>query len=143
MVDAEGQAFAEGEHPGGSTSTLVVRTGAARDLRPVTNELFFHVLADLGHGVRVPEPLTHYRVHEASMTDRRTPGVFADYMAEVCDNVAARLDQLRTNPPSWARSAQLTDLATTYRNRATRHRDDARCKRDQAAPDTAQEGRLK
>ncbi|MGH3623598.1 MAG: glycosyltransferase family 2 protein [Sciscionella sp.] len=141
VIDAWGQPFAEGTHPGGSTSTLLVRTAAARDLLPVTNELFFHVLADLGHGICLPEPLTRYRVHDASMTDRRTPGVFADYMAEVCTDVAARLDQLRGHPPPWASPSQHTDLAATYRDRAADHGDDARCQRAQAALDTAQEGR--
>lgn len=140
VIDADGLPFAEGTHPGGSTSTLVVRTEAAKSLLPVTNELFFHVLVDLGHGVRLTEPLTRYRVHEASMTDRRTPGVFADYMAGVCADVATRLDQLREPPPPWACCGQLDDLAADYRHRAAGHRHDASRQRDQAAPDTAQKG---
>lgn len=141
VVNAEGQLFSEGKHPGGSTSTLLVRTEAARDLLPVTNELFFHVLADLGHGVRLTEPLTRYRVHEASMTDRSTPGVFAEYMAGVCTDVAERLDGFRHHPPPWASPSQLTNLAASYQNRAVGHRDHARRERAQAALDTAKEGR--
>lgn len=141
VIDAEGQPFAEGTHPGGSTSTLVVRTEAAHNLLPITNELFFHVLADLGYGARLPEPLARYRVHEASMTDRRTPGVFADYMAEVSEDVAARLSQLGDRPPDWASSAQLADLASTYRDRAAGHRADARRQRDRTALDTTQKER--
>jgi len=106
VIDAEGRPFGKGTHPGGSTSTLVVRATAARDLLPVTNELFFHVLADLGHGVRLPDPLTRYRVHAGSMTDRRTPGAYPEYMA---------------------------GLAAAYRNRAARFRDDARRQRDEPA----------
>jgi glycosyltransferase involved in cell wall biosynthesis len=132
VVDVQGRLFAEGTHPGGATSTLVVRTAAAQDLLPVTNELFFHVLADLDRGIRLPEPLTHYRVHEASMTDRHTPGVFADYMAGVCAEVAARLGQLHDHPPHWASPDQLSDLATAYLNRAAAHRDNARGQRDRA-----------
>jgi len=64
VIDAEGRPFGEGTHSGGSTSSLLVRSTAARDLLPVTNELF-HVVADLGHGSKRPEPLTRYRVHEA------------------------------------------------------------------------------
>jgi glycosyltransferase involved in cell wall biosynthesis len=129
VIDSEGRSYAEGTHPGGSTSTLVVRTEAARDLLPVTNELFFHVLADLGHGIRLPEPLTRYRVHGQSMTDRRTPGVFADYMAGICADVTARLDQLCDQPPP-----------RTYQDRAEWHHADARRQRDEAAVDTAREG---
>lgn len=115
VIDADGRAFAEGSHPGGSTSTLLVRTPAARDLLPVTNELFFHVLADLGHGVRLPDLLTRYRVHAKSMTDRRTPGVFADYLAGVCEAVATRLTDLAAHPPRWATPDQLLALSRSYR----------------------------
>ncbi len=140
VVDATGRPFAEGIHPGGATSTLVVRPHAARDLLPVTNELFFHVLADLGHGIRLPEPLTRYRVHEASVTDRCTPGVFSDYMAGVCVDLAVRLDQLSTRPPMWADAAQLADLGARYRRRAGKFRDDAQRQRDGAGCATSQEG---
>ncbi|MGH3565436.1 MAG: glycosyltransferase family 2 protein [Pseudonocardia sp.] len=140
VIDAERRPFAEGTHPGGATSTLVVRADAARELLLVTNELFFHVLADLGHGIRVPAPLTRYRVHEASMTDRRTPGVFSEYMAGVCDDLAARLDQLCLRPPAWADAVQLADLGALYRRRATKFRDDAQRQREQARSSTSQEG---
>lgn len=140
VIDADGFPFAEGTHPGGSTSTLVVRTAAARDLLPVTNELFFHVLADLGHGIRLPEPLTRYRVHKESMTDRRTPGVFAEYMANVSDEVAARLDQLHDRPPTWARPDQLTALTARYHERAAEHHDNAKRRRERDALGTPQKG---
>jgi glycosyltransferase involved in cell wall biosynthesis len=140
VIDADGRPFAEGTHPGGATSTLAVRAHAARELLPVTNELFFHVLADLGHGIRVPEPLTRYRVHEASMTDRRTPGVFSDYMAGVCADLADRLDQLGVHPPAWADTVQLAGLAALYRSRSTKFRDDAHRQREQAGNSTSQEG---
>lgn len=103
---------------GGGTSTLVVRAKTAKGLLPVTNELFFHVLADLGHGVQLSEPLTRYRVHEASMTDRRTPGVFADYQAGICADAAIRLDQLREPPLLSACRDKLDYLATAYRERS-------------------------
>ncbi|MPZ81978.1 MAG: glycosyltransferase [Actinophytocola sp.] len=122
VVDADGYPFAEDSHPGGATSTLVVRTDAARALLPVTNELFFHVLAELGYGIKVDEPLTRYRVHDASMTDRRTPGAFSNYMAGVMANVAERLAELATTPPAWATAARLVELAATYRRRAARIR---------------------
>ena len=125
VVDAAGQPFAEGTHPGGSTSTLVVRTDAARDLLPVTNELFFHVLADLGYGLRLAEPLTRYRVHDQSMTNRHTPGAFPRYMAGVCTEVATRLDKLCDRPPGWASPAQLAAAADKYRVQARRHGRDA------------------
>ncbi|MBN1172567.1 MAG: glycosyltransferase family 2 protein [Micromonosporaceae bacterium] len=131
VVDEHGNRFGEGTHPGGSTSTLMVRRHAARDLLPVTNELFFHVLDELGHGVRLPQPLTRYRVHQASMTDRRTPGVFADYMAGVCEQVADRLESLAPLPP-WGSSMRLASLAAEYRGRADSHRRTATCQRQQA-----------
>lgn len=132
VIDADGHPFAERTHPGGSTSTLLVRTGAARDLLPVTNELFFHVLADVGRGIRLDQPLTRYRVHDASMTDRRAPGVFAHYMADVCMDVASRLDQLRAYPPPWATFDQLAELSAVYKTRAAAHNRDARRQRGQA-----------
>jgi glycosyltransferase involved in cell wall biosynthesis len=140
VVDADGQPHIEDTHPGGATSTLVVRTGAARDLLPVTNELFFHVLADLGRGTRVLEPLTRYRVHDASMTDRRTPGAFSDYMSGVCAELAARLDQLSQHPPVWANVRQLADLSALYLHRATRFREDAQRQRDRGGHPASQKG---
>lgn len=140
VIDAEGHPFAEGVHPGGSTSTLLVRSQAVRDLLPVTNELFFHVLADLGHGVQLPEPLTRYRVHATNMTDRRTPGAFADYMAGVCAHVAARLDELRDNPPTWATAGQLGALAEDYRDRAVDQHAEAERQRERAGTRTGGEG---
>lgn len=130
VVDADGKSFAEGTHPGGATSTLVVRCDAARDLLPVTNEVFFHVLADLGFGIRLSEPLTRYRVHEASMTDRRTPGAFSDYMSGVCAELADRLSQLCARPPAWADASNLADLTALYRRRASKFRDDAQSERE-------------
>jgi glycosyltransferase involved in cell wall biosynthesis len=137
VIDAEGRPFAEGTHPGGSTSTLVVRTTAAQDLLPVTNELFFHVLADLGHGVRLPDPLTRYRVHAGSMTDRHTPGAYPEYMAGVCADLVVRLGQLSARPPPWADAPQLVGLAAAYRHRAARFRDDAQRQRDESASPSA------
>jgi len=108
----------------------------------VTNELFFHVVADLGHGIKRPEPLTRYRVHEASMTDRRTPGVFAAYMAGVCDDVAGRLEGLVTAPPSsWATVRQLVHLADSYRSRAINHRQEAAHQRERAIAARPRRGR--
>jgi glycosyltransferase involved in cell wall biosynthesis len=140
VVDAEGRPFAQDVHPGGATSTLVVRREAAQDLLPVTNELYFHVLADLGHGIRLPEPLTRYRVHDAGMTDRRTPGVFSDYMAGVCADLADRLGQLCVHPPAWANAAQLAELNALYQLRATKFRDDAQRQRDRAGMQRIREG---
>jgi glycosyltransferase involved in cell wall biosynthesis len=134
VVDEAGRPYAEGTHPGGSTSTLLVRTDAARALLPVTNELFFHVLADLGYGRRMEDPLTRYRVHDRSMTDRRTPGASATFMAKVCIEVAAGLDQLAKAPPPWASMSQLTDLATGYRAKADQHQEAAREQRRAAPP---------
>jgi glycosyltransferase involved in cell wall biosynthesis len=139
VVDAEGKPFAEGIHPGGSTSTLLIRSHAARNVLPVTNELFFHVLADVGHGLHLNEPLTRYRVHDASMTDRRTPGVFTNYMASVCTDLAKRLDQLRARPPQWADAEQLAHLTIRYRDQSVEYRAMASRERDGAARASATE----
>lgn len=121
VVDANGNPYGEGTHPGGATSTLLIRTEFARDLLPVTNELFFHVLADVGRGVAIRDPLTRYRVHDASMTDRHTPGAFAAYMAGICNDIAERLADLCQTPKAWATQLQLEVLADTYRQRAADH----------------------
>jgi len=135
VVDAEGLPFAEGTHPGGSTSTLLVRGVVARDLLPVTNELFFHVLTNLGQGLCLSDSLTYYRVHNESMTDRRTPGAFADYLSGVCEELVVRLERLSASPPVWATGDQLAHLADTYREQAETHRESARYQRHDAAPD--------
>jgi glycosyltransferase involved in cell wall biosynthesis len=133
VVDAEGRSFAEDTHPGGSTSTLLVRVDAARDLLPVTNELFFHVLSDVGHGIRLPDPLVRYRVHDASMTHGGPRGAYPDFMAGVCFELAARLDDLHVHPPVWAGAAQLRDIAAVYRQRGARFTEEARRQRERAA----------
>jgi glycosyltransferase involved in cell wall biosynthesis len=102
VVDVDGVPLRDDPHPGGSTSTLVVRRDAARDLLPVTNELFFHAFDRLGRGATVRQPLTYYRVHDSSMTDRRSPGVRAEYQEQVHRQVAERLADLAKRPPAWA-----------------------------------------
>ncbi|MGW6119385.1 glycosyltransferase family 2 protein [Nocardia sp. NPDC055165] len=143
VVDSEGRPFGAGTHPGGATSTLLVRTDVARDLLPVTNELFFHVPAELGHGIRLPNPLTRYRVHDASMTDRRNPGVFADYMADIHTDVAERLERLSLTPPSWAGPTELASLGPGHRERAARLRADARDRRQHEAMTSAHKENLR
>lgn len=125
VVDSSGAPFAEGYHPGGATSTLLARVADARSLLPISNELFLHVLAAAGRGRVVADPLTRYRVHDQSMTDRSTPGVFATYMAQVCEDISARLDQLVLNPPPWATREQLLAWSVAHRDKASRHRSDA------------------
>lgn len=49
------------------------------------------------------------------MTECDIPSTFADYMAEVCTDPAARNDQLVSRPPAWAEPAQLSDLGALYR----------------------------
>ena len=122
VVDADGEPFAEGYHPGGATSTLLARVVDARPLLPISNEMFLHVLAEAGRGSVVPDPLTRYRVHEQSMTDRSTPGVFSKYMATVCTDIRSRLDQLVLDPPEWATREQLLRWSAGYRDKASAYR---------------------
>lgn len=121
VVDGEGQPLVPGAHPGGNTSTLLVERAAVTQLLPVTNEKYFHVLDDLGHGIRLTEPLTAYRVHGANMTDRERPGVHQTYMAGVCEGIADRLTELRRRPPAWAGPTALRRLAWHYRAEARAH----------------------
>jgi hypothetical protein len=121
-VDAEGAPTRAEPHAGGNTSTLVVHRTAALDLLPVTNELFFHVFADLGLCVDLDVPLTHYRVHDGSMTDRRNPARYQRYMADVCAALADRLMEMDRRPPTWAPHGALRPLAARYRARSADHR---------------------
>jgi glycosyltransferase involved in cell wall biosynthesis len=122
VVDVDGSPMRPEPHPGGNTSTLVVNRAAALELLPVTNELFFHVFADLGRCVDLDVPLTHYRVHDGSMTDRRDPARYQSYMAGVCAAVTGRLVQMSRNPPAWAEADELRRLAERYCTRGGDHR---------------------
>jgi hypothetical protein len=113
----------------GVTSTLTVRRDAALDLLPVTNELFFHVLDHLGHGVKLTDPLTCYRVHDSNMTDRTTPGTQHDYMQQVSTEVAARLREMAQSPPPRANSRSLQPLAWHLTARASGHAREAAIQR--------------
>lgn len=114
VVDENGIRLTPGAHRGGNTSTLLVKRTAALDLLPVSNELFFHVLGDLGRSAQLDEPLTYYRVHPGAMTDRVNPGVREDYMVGVCRELAARLALLAAAPPAWARRSALRPLRHYY-----------------------------
>jgi hypothetical protein len=74
------------------------------------------------------------------MTDLRTPGALSEYMAGVCADFAARLDQLCVRPPAWADAVQFAGLGALYRRQATKFHDDAQRKREQAGNFTSQEG---
>jgi hypothetical protein len=121
VVDCDGNPMMKEPHPGGNTSTLLVHREAARSLLPVTNEIFFHALREVGRGMVLPTPLTFYRVHPASMTDRSTPGVSQDYRADVCSGLADRLQEMRGEPPGWATSHQLRRTGLHFRTIALGH----------------------
>ncbi|MFI1648630.1 glycosyltransferase family 2 protein [Streptomyces avidinii] len=121
VVDGEGELLVPDPHPGGNTSTILVRRTAALRLLPVTNEKYFHVFDDLGLGDRSSDPLTYYRVHGSNMTDRATPGTHQLYMAEVCRGISARMEELRRTPPAWAVSTALRRLSWHYQAEAQAH----------------------
>lgn len=121
VVDGDGRPLVTDPHPGGNTSTLLVRRDAALRLLPMTNEKFLHVFDDLGLGVHLPDPLTFYRVHGDNMTDRATPGAHQAYMADVCREIAVRLGELQAAPPAWASPRALRRLAWHYRAEARAH----------------------
>jgi hypothetical protein len=121
VVDSDGLPLVPEPHPGGNTSTILVDRATALKLLPVTNEKFFHVLDDLGLGVQLTEPLTSYRVHADSMTDRTRPGAHQSYMASVCSGIADRLDELRAAQTPWASPRTLRRLAWHYQAEAQAH----------------------
>lgn len=131
VVKADGTPLLDRPHPGGNMSTLVVRRDAATDLLPVTNEVFFHVLDHLGHGLKLVDPLVNYRVHDANMTDRARPGVWQDYLRQVATEVAARLRELAQDPPGWATRRELLRLAWHFAANAHGHAREAAVQRRQ------------
>jgi len=131
VVNADGSPLLDRPHPGGNTSTLVVRRDAALDLLPVTNEVFFHVFDYLGRCVKLIDPLTHYRVHDSNMTDRTRPGLWQDYLRQVDVEVTDRLRALAQAPPSWADSRSLRRLAWHFAATARGHAREAAVQRQQ------------
>ncbi|MER8186651.1 glycosyltransferase family A protein [Kitasatospora sp. NPDC094015] len=125
VVGVDGLPLLPEPHPGGNTSTLLVRRDAARTLLPVTNEIHFHALRDAGHGHTLTEPLVNYRLHPASMTDRTLNGASQHYRADVCADLAHRLVALTATPPTWATAATLRRIARRYRARSAGHRVEA------------------
>lgn len=122
VVDSFGNSMLPEPHPGGNTSTLLVHRAAAVSLLPVNNEIFFHALREAGRGVVLRDPLTFYRVHPRSMTDRSTPGVSQDYRADVCIALSERLRAMQKNPPRWATARLLNRISWHFRTRAIGHR---------------------
>ncbi|MER6127333.1 glycosyltransferase family 2 protein [Streptomyces sp. NPDC001795] len=122
VVDSHGSPKLKDPHPGGNTSTLVVQRRAALSLLPVSNEIFFHALREAGRGVVLSEPLTFYRIHPQSMTDRSTPGLSQDYRAEVCMALSDRLGAMYGNPPAWATTRQLRKISRHFSSLAYGHR---------------------
>ncbi|WP_326765349.1 glycosyltransferase [Streptomyces sp. NBC_01591] len=130
VVDSDGNPMLKEPHPGGNTSTLVVHRDAALSLLPVSNEIFFHALREAGRGIALRDPLTFYRVHPRSMTDRGTPGVSQDYRAEVCVTLSDRLRAMDGNPPAWADSRRLRRSSWHFRTLAFGHRVESAMQRE-------------
>ncbi|MYU02120.1 MULTISPECIES: glycosyltransferase family 2 protein [unclassified Streptomyces] len=130
VVDSNGNAMLSEPHPGGNTSTLVVHRDAAQSLLPASNEIFFHALREAGRGIALRDPLTFYRVHPRSMTDRSTPGVSQDYRADVCTAISNHLRAMRENPPGWATARQLQKISWHFRTLAFGHRVESAMQRE-------------
>jgi glycosyltransferase involved in cell wall biosynthesis len=122
VVDPDGNPMLKEPHPGGNTSTLAVHRDAALSLLPASNEIFFHALREAGRGAALQNPLTFYRVHPRSMTDRSTPGVSQDYRADVCIALSDRLRAMYANPPAWASARQLRRISWHFRALASGHK---------------------
>ncbi|MFI5808569.1 glycosyltransferase family 2 protein [Streptomyces sp. NPDC051561] len=125
VVDANGHPFLPDPHPGGNTSTLLVQREAALTLLPATNEIFFHALKEAGRGYILPTPLTYYRLHPLSMTDRRNHGISQQYRAKTCTALADRLHAMRQLPPPWAGPRTVLRIENHFRALATSHRVEA------------------
>lgn len=125
VVGPDGSPLLPEPHPGGNTSTLLVRLDAARTLLPVTNEIHFHALRDAYHGHTLTESLVNYRLHPASMTDRTLNGSSQHYRADVCTDLARQLTAPTAAPPPWATAATLRRIAHCYRARGAGHRVEA------------------
>nr|WP_078884943.1 glycosyltransferase family 2 protein [Streptomyces sp. NRRL S-146] len=121
VVDSDGNPMLREPHPGGNTSTLVVHREAALSLLPASNEIFFHALREADRGAALQDPLTFYRVHPRSMTDRSTPGASQDYRADVCIALSGRLRAMYENPPTWATAQQLKRISWHFRTLAFSH----------------------
>ncbi|MET9655618.1 glycosyltransferase family 2 protein [Streptomyces sp. NPDC006510] len=131
VVDSLGHPKLKDPHAGGNTSTLLVHREAALSLLPVSNEIFFHALREAGRGFVLRDPVTFYRVHPRSMTDRSTPGVSQDYRAEVCIALADRLHAMSGNPPPWATGRQLKRISRHFRALASGHRVESSVQREE------------
>jgi glycosyltransferase involved in cell wall biosynthesis len=86
-----------GVRGGGNTSTICIRKDAAMAILPVENEAAFHSFFYGGLGIKLNLPLTYYRIHEKSMTDRRSPGIWNDYLRGVNERMASNLLRLRNS----------------------------------------------
>lgn len=131
VIDAHERPLLDEPHPGGNTSTLLVRRQPAIDLLPISNEAFFHVFDYLGYGAKLTAPLTNYRVHNANMTDRTNPGVFQDYLRRVNLEIANRLRDLSGSPPHWADGQMLKRLSWRFTAIAWSHAREAAVQRRQ------------
>ncbi|MGW2796032.1 glycosyltransferase family 2 protein [Streptomyces sp. NPDC001269] len=131
VVDSGGNPILKEPHPGGNTSTLVIHRDAALSLLPANNEIFFHALREAGRGIALRDPLTFYRVHPHSMTDRSTPGVSQDYRADVCIALSDRLRAMYAIPPAWASTRQLRRISWHFRALASGHRVESAMQREE------------
>lgn len=95
---------------GGNTSTMCVYRAAALTLLPAENEIYFGVLGSVGRHVQLKLPLTNYRIHGNSMTNRKVPGKQNDYLAGVhlrLSEFIAAMNPLPEWIPSEKRRVQL------------------------------------
>jgi len=97
-----------GARGAGSTSSICVSRAAALQLLPLENEVALQVILKAGAGVRLAEPLGYYRVHGASMTNRKAPGLQNDYLAGIHHRLAERLRHL-SPLPGWLGSARAAE----------------------------------
>ena len=86
-----------GIHPGGNTSTLCIKRDAGIKILPVQNEASFTAFLVAGRGIKLDLPLSYYRYHNKSMTDRQIPGVQNQYLSQVNKQVSIQLNLNKHN----------------------------------------------
>jgi glycosyltransferase involved in cell wall biosynthesis len=108
----------------GSTSTMAVVKAAALPLLPLENELSFYTLYKVGRGIILSESYTYYRMHGGSMTDRKAPGKWQNYLANMTANLVLRIEGLvnsDTLPPWNVDKNKILSVAYEFKSKAYYH----------------------
>lgn len=110
----------EKQQPGGSTSTIGLSRKTALKLLPVENELFFHVLTQLGKAIYIGSAHTVYRYHGTSMTNRNEAGKWNTYLSTMTNNLVNHIPTIYKNDAGLFKGiSQMKFISNHYRARAS------------------------